>query len=134
VSTYSPPTEWRELLPALPDLGQAYAWIEANRAVVYPALVGGTILLIALAVISQLRRQDMDGKLKDKVKGELIRELRLQLGGVTADELSRKVGLEKFKTVRLLEELQSDGILISYNNTQRRQVWKLRGVGEASLG
>lgn len=133
MSTYSPPTQWREMFPAVPDLHQAYAWIDANRAVVFPAIVGATILLIALAVLSQLRRQDMDGKLKDKVKAELIRELRLEMGGVTADELSRKVGLEKFKTVRLLEEMQKDGILISYNNTQRRQVWKLRGVGDTAL-
>ena len=130
MSTYSPPTNWRELFPALPDLGQTYSWVEANRAVVYPVLVGATILLIALAILSQLRRQDMDGKLKEKIKGELIRELRLQLVGVTADELSRTVGLEKFKTVRLLEEMQTDGMIISYNNTQRRQVWKLRGLGD----
>lgn len=134
MSTYSPPTPWREMFPALPDLGQAYSWVDANRGVVYPALVGATILLIALAVLSQLRRQDMDGKLKNKVKGELIRELRIQVVGVTADELARTVGLEKFKTVRLLEEMQTDGILISYNNTQRRQVWKLRGVGDSAIG
>lgn len=130
MSTYSPPTNWRELFPAVPDLQTAYAWIEANRGVVYPVLVGGTILIIAMGILSQLRRQDMDGKLKDKIKAELIRELRLQLVGVTADELSRTVGLEKFKTVRLLEEMQTDGLLISYNNTQRRQVWKLRGLGD----
>ncbi|HLT31133.1 MAG TPA: hypothetical protein VK013_13925, partial [Myxococcaceae bacterium] len=84
------------------------------------------------ALLSLMRRQDMDGKLKDKIKAELITELRLQVVGVTAEELARTVGLETFKTVRLLEEMQNDGVLISYNNTQRRQVWRLKGIGDAA--
>ena len=129
---YSPPTNWRELLPALPfKIEDAYAWVEANRTIAYPALVGVTLALIVAGVLQQLRRFDMDGIQKSRVKAELINELRIQVVGVTADELARKVGLEKFKTVRLLEEMQVDGILFSYNNTERRQVWKLRGIGGA---
>lgn len=127
---YSPPTNWRELFPAIPfKIEDAYAWVEANRGIAYPALVGVTLALIVAGVLQQLRRHDMDGIQKSRVKAELINELRLQMVGVTADELARKVGLEKFKTVRLLEEMQGDGILFSYNNTERRQVWKLRGLG-----
>lgn len=130
--SYSPETNWRELFPALPDVSELYPWIEANGRIIYPVLVLGTITLIVLALLSLMRRQDMDGKLKDKIKAELITELRLQVVGVTAEELARTVGLETFKTVRLLEEMQADGMLISYNNTQRRQVWRLKGIGDAA--
>ena len=130
--SYSSETNWRELFPALPDIAEIYPWIEANGRIIYPVLVLGTITLIILALLSLMRRQDMDGKLKDKIKAELITELRLQVVGVTAEELARTVGLETFKTVRLLEEMQNDGVLISYNNTQRRQVWRLKGIGDAA--
>lgn len=130
--SYSHDTNWRELFPALPDVSEIYPWVEANSRIIYPVLVLGTIGLIVLALLSLMRRQDMDGKLKDKIKAELITELRIQVVGVTAEELARTVGLETFKTVRLLEEMQADGMLISYNNTQRRQVWRLKGIGDAA--
>lgn len=131
-SKFSPETNWGELFPALPDVSEIFPWIEANAQIIYPTLAIGTLALIAFALLSLMRRQDMDGKLKDKVKAELITELRLQVVGVTAEELAKSVGVETFKTVRLLEEMQSDGILMSYNNTQRRQVWRLKGIGDAA--
>ena len=51
------------------------------------------------------------------------------MGGRSADALSRIVGLEPFKLVKLLEEMQKDGIVVSHTTTQRLTVWQLAGVG-----
>jgi hypothetical protein len=116
-------------LPQSPQ--ELFELIEANRQLVYPTVALVTLGLIALGVLQALRSQDMDGLQKAGFKREIVAEMRKQVVGVTAEVLARKLGLEKFKTVRLLEEMQADGVLFSYNNTEHRQVWKLRGVGSS---
>lgn len=103
--------------------------LERNSHIVYPALAVLVTLLLVAGILQAWRTQDLDGLAKVELKREIILELRRQMGGVSADRLSQAVGLENFKTVKLLEEMQRDGILISHTNTSRLTLWRIKGVG-----
>ena len=104
-------------------------FLERNSHIIYPALGVLVLVLIAAGILQAWRAQDLDGLARAELKREVILELRRQMGGVTAEALARKVGLEPFRLVRILEEMQRDGLLLSHTNTQRLTVWRLKGVG-----
>jgi hypothetical protein len=106
--------------------------LERYSHIIYPALGTLALVLLALGVIEAWRRQDLRGLEKSEFKREIILELRRQLGGVTGDILARAIGLDPFKTSRLLEEMQRDGLLLSHTSTDRKTVWRLKGVGPYS--
>ena len=92
--------------------------LERNSHIVYPALAVLVVVLLVLGILQAWRSQDLDGLQKVELKREIILELRRQIGGASAETLAKAIGLESFKTVKLLEELQRDGILISHTNTR----------------
>ncbi len=135
------------LLPQLPDLtGDAkekyrpasstssryIELLERNTHIVYPVLGAVVLLLIGVGITQAWRERDMDGAQKAELKREIVIHLRKQLGGADAETLSRSIGLASLKLLRLLEEMQKDGIVTSYVNTQRLTVWRLKGVGVTS--
>ncbi len=118
------------LLSAASATDPAYIeFLEHNTHIIYPVLAVLVLGLIAAGILQAWRTQDLDGLQKAELKREIILELRKQLGGATADALARSVGIEPFKLVRLLEEMQRDGVLLSHTSTQRLTVWRLKGVG-----
>jgi hypothetical protein len=102
--------------------------LERNNHIIYPALAILVVALLVAGILEAWRTQDLDGLAKVELKREIILELRRQIGGASAEALARAVGLESFKTVRLLEELQRDGIITSHTNTARLTVWRIRGA------
>lgn len=106
-----------------------FEFLEHNSHIIYPVLGVLVLALIAAGILQAWRSQDLDGLQKAELKREIILELRKQLGGASAEALARTVGMEPFKLVRLLEELQRDGVLLSHTSTQRLTVWRLKGVG-----
>ena len=107
-----------------------FEFLEKNSHIIYPALGVLVLVLLAAGILQAWRSQDLDGLQKAELKREIMLELRKQLGGVTADALARAIGLETFKMLRILEEMQKDGLLQSHTNTQRLTVWHIKGVGE----
>lgn len=103
-------------------------FLEENSHIIYPVLAVLVLALIVIGVLQAWRAQDLDGLTKAELKQEIIVQLRKQLGGASADALSRAVGLEPFKLVKLLEEMQRDGQLASHTNTQRLTVWQVKGM------
>ena len=99
-----------------------------SEGYLYPALAVLAVTLIVVGVLSAWRTEDLAGLKKAEFKREIILALRRTMAGMTAEELSRAVGLEPFKTVKLLEDMQRDNILISYTNTQRLTLWRLKGL------
>jgi hypothetical protein len=99
-----------------------------SEGYLYPLLAVVAVTLIVVGVLSAWRSEDLAGLRKAELKREIILELRRQMVGMTGDALSRAVGLEPFKTVKLLEELQRDNILTSHTNTQRLTIWRIRGL------
>ena len=104
-------------------------FLESNTHILYPLIAVLVLILLGVGILQAWRAQDLDGLTKAELKREIILELRKNLWGETAEVLSRAVGLEPFKLVKLLEEMQRDGIVASHTDTRRFVLWKLKGVG-----
>ena len=102
--------------------------LEENTHLIYPAIAILVVTLIAVGVISAWRREDIDGIAKAELKRSLIRELRRELHGATAEQLARAVSLPSLKVLRLLEELQEQGVTESRTDTRRLTTWRLKGL------
>ncbi|MBI3181511.1 MAG: hypothetical protein HYZ28_05155 [Myxococcales bacterium] len=105
--------------------------IDSNSHIIYPVVAIVALALLVAGILYAWKSQDMDGLQKAEFKKEILHELRKQMGGASAEALGRAVGLEPFKLVKLLEELQHDGVLVCHTNTQRLTVWQIKGVGPA---
>jgi hypothetical protein len=113
-----------------PDISPKYfELLERNSHIIYPTLALAVVALVILGILQAWRAHDLDGLAKLELKREIILELRKTMGGASADMLARAVGLEPLKIMKLLEEMQRDGILLSHTNTSRLTVWRLKGVG-----
>jgi hypothetical protein len=106
-----------------------FEFLEYNAHIIYPVLAILVLVLLIAGIFQAWRAQDLDGLQKAEFKREIILELRKQMGGMSAESIARSVGLEPFKLVKLLEEMQKDGIVGSHTNTHRLTVWQLRGIG-----
>lgn len=100
--------------------------LENNTHLVYPALAVLVLLLIALGILQAWRSDDMSGLQKADLKRDVIRELRREVHGMSADALSKAVGVPSLKLLRILEEMQNDKILESRTDTQRLTTWKMK--------
>ena len=87
------------------------------------------LVLLVAGILQAWKTQDLDGLQKAELKREIVVHLRQEIGGAPAEQLARQVGITSIKLVRLLEEMQNDGILSSHTNTQRLTIWRLKGVG-----
>jgi hypothetical protein len=106
-----------------------FEFLELNAHIIYPLLAVLVLALLIAGILQAWRSQDLDGLAKAELKREVILELRRVMGGSTVETLSKAVGLEPFKLVKLLEEMQKDGIVGSHTTSQRLTVWQLVGVG-----
>lgn len=122
---YSPPAE---------DDASYFELLERNTHILYPLLTLLAVTIIIAGILQAWRAQDIDGLAKVELKREIILELRRHLGGLSAEHIAKVIGVESFKTQKLLEEMLKDGILICHTNTQRLTLWRLKGVGAARSG
>ncbi len=103
-------------------------FLENNAHVIYPILAIAVLSLIAAATISSFRSQGIDSVVKAEVKRELVRTLRREIHGVTAEFLSKEVGVPPFRVLTILEELKKDGIVEQQTDTKRITTWYLKGL------
>ncbi len=102
--------------------------LEQNSHIVYPALAVFTLGLIVFGILQAWKGQDMDVATRIEFKRLILSELRRHLHGMEGGELSRVVGLERLKLVRLLEQMQEEGMVQSHTNSKRITVWRVRGA------
>jgi hypothetical protein len=102
--------------------------IERYAFIFYPVIALGTIGLIVVAVVSSLRSDDIGGTAKVEAKREVVTMLRREINGMTTEQLAKHIKLNAGKTTRLLEEMQTDGILYQCS-MNRKKLWRVRGVG-----
>lgn len=102
--------------------------LEQNRHVVYPGVALFTLAIIAFGIIQAWRTHGLDGKEKSNYKREIVQELRRNMGGMTGEQLARTIGLEPLKTVKLLDEMVGEKLIVSHTNTERLTVYRLRGL------
>src|SRR6185436_3850441 len=108
---------------------QYFELLERNTHIVYPVLAVLVLVVLVAGILQAWRTQDIDGLQKAEFKREIILELRRDTLGFSVESLARKVKLEPLKLVRLLEEMQTEGVVMSVTNTQRLTTWRLKGVG-----
>ncbi|HZI12560.1 MAG TPA: hypothetical protein VE153_19410 [Myxococcus sp.] len=107
--------------------------LEQNSHIIYPAVAVLTLVIIAAGILQAWRTQDLDGLQKNEFKRAIVNELRRNISGMPGDMLARAIGLDRLKTNRLLEQMQTEGMVVSHTNSQRLTVWRIRGAApEAS--
>jgi hypothetical protein len=107
--------------------------LEQNSHIIYPALAVLTLIIIAAGILQAWRTQDLDGLQKNEFKRAIVNELRRNISGMPGDMVARAIGLDRLKTNRLLEQMQTEGMVVSHTNSQRLTVWRIRGAApEAS--
>lgn len=102
--------------------------LEDNANVIYPALALLVIALVALGILQALRSDDMDAEQKAEVKRKVLRELRLDLGGMTVEQLSKRVALPSHRLFKILEEMQEAGMVEHRTDTRRVTTWHVKGL------
>ncbi|MFT3706208.1 MAG: hypothetical protein QM817_00950 [Archangium sp.] len=105
-----------------------FEWLENNTHVVYPALAVVLVALIAFGIISAWRTEDSDGLKKAELKREIIRELRREVYGMTANHLAKNIQLDGTKILKLLEEMAEDNIVESRTDSSRVTTWRMKGL------
>lgn len=103
--------------------------LERNSHIIYPVLGLLVLALVAMALIQASKAQDMDGAVKTEFKKLIVDELRRYPAGLETPDLADVTGLDRGKLVRLLDQMQQEGALISHVTTQRQTVWRVKGVG-----
>ena len=122
----SPPEYQRPVDAASPPYIEL---LERNTHIVYPVLAVVVLALVVAGILQAWRTQDLDGLQKAELKREIILELRKDTVGSSVESLARHIKLDQFKLMKLLEEMQTDGLVASATNTQRLTTWRLKGVG-----
>jgi hypothetical protein len=105
-----------------------FEWLENNTHVVYPALAVVLVALIAFGIISAWRTEDSDGLKKAELKREIIRELRREVYGMTANHLAKNIQVDGTKMLKLLEEMAEDNIVESRTDSSRVTTWRMKGL------
>lgn len=108
-------------------------FLEHNSHVVYPAIAAVVLTLLVIGVIQAWRSTELDGMAKTEFKREIVLTLRRQVAGETVETIARRIGLEPFKTAKLLEEMQRDGILRSHVSSNRLVLWQVSGITVARV-
>jgi IclR-like helix-turn-helix domain-containing protein len=103
--------------------------LERNSHIVYPALALLVLGLVTVAILQASKAHDMDGAVKAEFKKLIIDELRRYPAGLETPDLAAATGLDRSKLVRLLDQMQQEGVLVSHTTTQRQTVWRVKGVG-----
>lgn len=108
-----------------------FEWVQNHTNVVYPALAITVIALIAFSILSAWRSEDIDGLKKAELKREIIRQLRKEVWGMTADALARALGVPGTRALKLLEEMAEQKIVESRTDTSRVTTWRMRGLSNS---
>ncbi|WNG50073.1 hypothetical protein F0U60_42580 [Archangium minus] len=103
--------------------------LERNSHIIYPVLGLLVLALVTVAILQATKAQDMDGAVKAEFKKLIVDELRRYPAGLETPDLAAATGLDRSKLVRLLDQMQQDGVLVSHTTTQRQTVWRVKGIG-----
>jgi hypothetical protein len=115
--------------PTSPMAPKYIEMLEQNSHIVYPALGILTLLVVVAGIFQAWKSQDMDGLSKNEFKRAIVNELRRNLSGLSGEMIARAVGLDRLKTVRLLEQMQQEGMVNSYMSSTQMMMWRVRGAG-----
>ena len=114
--------------PAGDTNSKYFEWLENNTQIVYPLLALVVLTLVVVGILQAWRAPALDIRVKTEAKREIMLQLRREVTGSSVDVLAKRIGLEPLKVVKLLEEMEADGMVESHTNTQRLTYWRVRGL------
>lgn len=121
--------EYKYVRPTSSMRTKYFELLEQNSHILYPALGILTGVLLVAGILQAWRSQDMDGLTKNEFKRAIVNELRRNLSGLPGDVIARAIGLERLKTMKLLEQMQQEGLINSYMSSTNMQMYRVRGAG-----
>ena len=71
------------------------------------------IVLLGASIVSAWRSPKVEGVERARLKGEVIRAMRQNIGWITAGELAEILKTDPHAMAKLLEEMKEDGVLVS---------------------
>jgi hypothetical protein len=105
-----------------PDL----EWLERNASILYPLMGGGTVALMAWAVLSALRTVRIPVEQKMEYKREVIAMLRREIPGVSEERIAKQLELSAKEIAIILGELERDGVIAPASKGKKGAVWRMR--------
>ncbi|RMG20264.1 MAG: winged helix-turn-helix domain-containing protein [Deltaproteobacteria bacterium] len=90
-----------------------FGFLEEYGHIVFPVLGILVLVLLGAAVVAAWRNPEMDGVEKARLKGEIIRQMRQNIGWITAAELAERLDLDAHTVAVLLEEMREDGVVVT---------------------
>jgi hypothetical protein len=103
-------------------------WFENHTTTLYPLLAIVVVALVAWGIITAWRGDDMDGLKKAELKREIIRILRRDVYGLSADKLASQLEIPGGKLLKLLDEMADENIVESRTSTSRVTTWRVKGL------
>ncbi len=105
-----------------------FEWLETNAQYIYPLIAVVVVGLLALGIIMAWRTDDLDGVQKAELKREIIRILRRDVYGTSADRISKTLNVPGGKLMKLLEEMAEENLVESRTDTSRVTTWRMKGL------
>ncbi|MDF1563910.1 MAG: hypothetical protein P1V51_12755 [Deltaproteobacteria bacterium] len=102
-------------------------FLERNRHIIYPAVGVLVIILLGASVISAWRTPKVEGAEKARLKGEVIRAMRQNIGWITAAELAERLDVDLALVVQILTEMKEEDVVVSAT-IQNLVNYRLRGI------
>lgn len=99
-----------------------------------PVVSAVVIFLVLVGVYRALRNDDLTGLKKKELKGEILRIMRLKVGGLTVVQVRDELEVKLHHAQLLLEELVEHGALEVYAGEERGDVYHVAGVGGSRDG
>lgn len=106
-----------------------FAWLERNQDIAYPALALMVLGLVAWGILTALRTELLDPEVKLELKRNIINELRRNVTGASAETLGKLLRYPEDRIVRVVSEMERDGIVDTTVSERGRTLYILRGAG-----
>ena len=114
-----------QLASLVADAGR-FDFIEQNSHILFPLLALLAVVLLVGGIVHAWRTPELAGAEKARLKGEIIRTLRNNIGWMTAQEAAEKLDIETHTAASLMDEMKRDGVLVS-GTMESRIHYRIRG-------
>lgn len=102
-------------------------FLERNRHIIYPAVGVLVIILLGASVLTAWRTPKVADAEKARLKGEMIRAMRQNIGWITANELAQALEIETHTAAAVLAEMKDDDVVVSAT-IENLVHYRVRGV------
>lgn len=105
-----------------------WEWIENHGTVVYPAIVLLVIGLIASAMVSSARQNEISAERRGQLKMQIMGVMRRRISGISGEHVASDLGIDLMLAVQLLSELSSEGLIAVAGGEEGKDIrYRLKG-------